>query len=79
MKIYQEQLNLSDDYIRHRDLYWKRLRAVRGDNPDMSIPQFLDYMKNTYGVRMIMDGDKVRPEHEVLDEAKFMFLILKYE
>jgi hypothetical protein len=86
MKVFGEFINVDgrdNDYIRRRTIYWARLRAVREDyikaKPEFKLGEFMTYMEETYGVRMLLDGDMITPDHKVIDEAKFTFLLLKYE
>jgi hypothetical protein len=84
--------NKPDDLLapRVRGKYWRKLRIVRDeflrDFPeyfnemnDRGLTAFRAYIADKYGIQVIMDGRNISPDHKIIDEAKYLFFLLKHE
>jgi alpha-D-ribose 1-methylphosphonate 5-triphosphate synthase subunit PhnI len=40
---------------------------------------FYDYVKEYYGVKLVMDGDNLSLEYAVIDEKKYTVFLLKFD
>lgn len=72
-----------------RNSYWKLLRMARGefDSVDHTITQpnwepnrnvFKVWLEETYGVKMFYEGTDIAGQFEIVDEHKYLLLLLKY-
>lgn len=66
---------------------WRRIVAVKREYDALAdaVPvgqgflTFYDYVKEYYGIKMIMDGDDLSPEYQVIDEKKYTVFLLKFQ
>lgn len=70
-----------------RNKYWGRLRKARklyeADHADkegfIDANAFLDYMEKEYGIRGELQHGMYTENYKIVDEAKYMFFLLKTE
>jgi len=66
--------------------HFLRLQRVKNEYDELAraVPvgqgflTFYDYVKEYYGVKLVMDGDNLSLEYAVLDERKYTVFLLKF-
>ena len=66
--------------------HFLRLQRVKNEYDDLAraVPvgqgflTFYDYVKEYYGVKLVMDGDNLSLEYAVIDEKKYTMFLLKF-
>jgi len=72
------------DFRRMRDKFWAALRECRRDwfknvNPDSLLnPDFVNFLQETYGMKIILHDDMITDKFEIVDEKLYTFFLLKY-
>lgn len=68
----------ADDVRLRRDKYWTILHSIRGSLPKGKI--LSEYLEETYGIKMMFDSyGNILASYEVIDEAKYLVFLLKYQ
>lgn len=76
-----------DNLIAKRNKYWSRLRTIRNqyiaeskdDSVFIDATKFLCYLEETYGIRGELKNGMFTENHTIVDEAKYLFFLLKTE
>lgn len=69
------------NYRENRMRFWNALKKCRNDMVDVfefNMNTFNYYLKEQYGLQVIMSGDKITDKYEIVDEKKFLIFKLKY-
>jgi len=68
-------------YRENRMHFWNALKKCRNDITDVfeyEFDTFNHYLKETYGLKLVLTNDKISDKYEILDEKKFLIFKLKY-
>lgn len=84
MKVPKDFQDYDDDdpkkgFRKNRYNYWKVLKELqkeyKQDNDKLS---FVNWVKERYGLEPLLVNDGFTDEYKIIDDKKFLFLILKY-
>lgn len=68
----------TDDVRMRREKYWKILHKIRGSLP--SGTNIGEYLLDTYGIKILSDPyGNILGGYDVVDEAKYLIFLLKYQ
>jgi hypothetical protein len=65
---------------------WRRIISVKEEYDKLAdaVPlgqgflTFYDYVKEYYGIKMLMEGDNLSASYEIIDEKKYTVFLLKF-
>ena len=83
---YESQAARLDTVIGGNTEHFLRLQRVKNEYDELAraVPvgqgflTFYDYVKEYYGVKLVMDGDNVSLDYAVVDEKKYTVFLLKF-
>ena len=83
---YDSQAARLDTIIGGNTDHFLRLQRVKNEYDELAraVPvgqgflTFYDYVKEYYGVKLVMDGDNVSLDYAVVDEKKYTVFLLKF-
>ena len=83
---YSDSATRIDTLVGSAGVYYIRLRRVKSeyDRLAKAVPvrqgflTFYDYVKEYYGIKMIMEGDEIGLNYTVIDERKHTLFLLKF-
>jgi hypothetical protein len=78
-EVYDDK-TISDSRLKERrDQWWNILWTVRRKFRNNGASDFDTWLTETYGVKIVYTScGMISPEYEVVDEEKFILLLLKY-
>jgi len=69
-------------FRKHRWTYWAALKGVRIEwmesRTEFDVKEFLDYVRDTYGISANADNGMITDKWEVIDEQKYLIFLLKW-
>ena len=83
---YQDSASRLDTIIGGDTQHFLRLQRVKNEYDELAraVPigqgflTFYDYVKEYYGVKLQFDGDNVSLAYQVVDEKKYLMIVLKF-
>ena len=83
---YADKAARLDTIIGGDTTHFLRLQRVKNEYDELAraVPigqgflTFYDYVKEYYGVKLVMDGDNLSLEYAVIDEKKYTMFLLKF-
>lgn len=63
---------------RQRLRYWELLRRARDECKKTGVVDFYEYVKEQYGIEVILDSGNITDRYRIVDEQKYIMFLLRH-